>query len=286
MSDHSTAMAPREYKGEEIEHAGGRELLPAAAQRPQQRHGGLASVRQSDDVRSLHIAFARAHRAFPPITKNRLARIDSAKGKYEYRYANLADVQAKVDPVLEAHGLVYMMIPTGTRLVGRLIHEESGEWIEGDLPIVNPDSRGGVQALGSALTYTRRYLMSAMLQLTLDDFDDDGAAASGGRSTPVAASRDPAARAAAAKRPPTAEEIAAMDEAGCEEVVKLAGKRPDLRAHAYKRLIELAHFIDALEALVDRVGADTGLSTEARAKLQKYAEEKQAGEEREPGEDA
>jgi hypothetical protein len=145
-----------------------------------QRPGPVESrVRQTPEASDLMMAFARAQMDFPTIQKNKTANVVSQKGTYSYKYADLADAQTAINPVLKKHGLAFMTIPTRGVLVGRLIHESTGQWIEGDLSIVPPDTRGGVQALGSALTYERRYLFAAMLGLVLDE-DDDGTDATPG----------------------------------------------------------------------------------------------------------
>ncbi len=53
----------------------------------------------------------------------------------------------------------------------------SGEWVSGIYPVrpVKPDP----QSMGSAITYSRRYALSAMVGVVADDEDDDGARASG-----------------------------------------------------------------------------------------------------------
>jgi hypothetical protein len=54
-------------------------------------------------------------------------------------------------------------------LFTRLVHGMSGEWIESDYPIIcaldNP------QAVGSALTYARRYSLCALVGIASDDDD-------------------------------------------------------------------------------------------------------------------
>lgn len=143
-----------------------------------QKPGPVESrVRQTPEASDLMMAFARAQMQFPVIQKNKTANITGQRS-YSYRYADLADVLTAINPVLKAHGLAFMTIPTRGVLVGRLIHEPTGQWIEGDLSIVPPDVRGGVQALGSAITYERRYLVASMLGLVLEE-DDDGNAADG-----------------------------------------------------------------------------------------------------------
>ena len=68
-------------------------------------------------------------------------------------------------------------MPRVNRVVVRLVHGPSGQWIEGALPLVLPDHGADVQRLGSAITYVRRYLLCTMLGLVAADEDDDGAAA-------------------------------------------------------------------------------------------------------------
>jgi hypothetical protein len=94
------------------------------------------------------------------------------------RYADLASCYAAARDVLCAHGLSIVQLPgfaehDSVTLHTRLIHT-SGEYIGADVGIrlgtVTP------QALGSALTYLRRYAYSAAIGLSTAD--DDGSAAS------------------------------------------------------------------------------------------------------------
>jgi len=66
-------------------------------------------------------------------------------------------------------------------LVTRIIHT-SGEHIEGEFPLVCKDPNDP-QKLGSAVTYARRYALSAALGITADD--DDGQAAAGHTPAPA-----------------------------------------------------------------------------------------------------
>jgi len=99
-------------------------------------------------------------------------------GKARYTYANIASVLADVRPVLARHGLAVVQgvgrDEQGDVLVTtRLVHR-SGEWMESALPLP-VDRMGGIQGVGSAITYGRRYGLQAMLGIASDD--DDGAAA-------------------------------------------------------------------------------------------------------------
>jgi hypothetical protein len=110
----------------------------------------------------------------PTIAKGKRAEVPTkAGGKYTYTYADLADVTEAAMPVLTKHGLAFSACPQRTEhgsyeLVGTLLHT-SGESLTGALPI----SGGNEQAMGSSLTYQRRYLLGSMTGIVTDD-DDDG----------------------------------------------------------------------------------------------------------------
>ena len=89
------------------------------------------------------------------------------------KYATLDATLQRGEPVLARHGLGILQMPTDNRLVNLLFHE-SGQWISFRYrmaPVKN-DS----QALGSALTYSRRYCFQSICMLSGGD-DDDGEAA-------------------------------------------------------------------------------------------------------------
>src|SRR5690606_332377 len=80
-----------------------------------------------------------------------------------------------VRPLLSKHGLSIVQSPSGDgeRISSHtmLIHE-SGEWIEFD-PLVLKAEKMTPQGAGSAITYGRRYALSAVLGISSED-DDDG----------------------------------------------------------------------------------------------------------------
>jgi hypothetical protein len=61
------------------------------------------------------------------------------------------------------------------RITSRLYHLASGQWIGSAIDLYLPDT---MQALGSAITYVRRYSVVGLLALVAED-NDDGSAASG-----------------------------------------------------------------------------------------------------------
>lgn len=97
-----------------------------------------------------------------------------------YRYADLASVWEACREPLTKHGLSVVQQPCGDgRSVGvrtTLLHA-SGQYMTSTIYASPRDT--GPQAIGSVLTYLRRYSLSAVVGVAPDD-DDDGQAAQGG----------------------------------------------------------------------------------------------------------
>lgn len=130
---------------------------------------------RSEQTNEIATALAKARAGFASILKSRQAEIKSEKGRYGYRYENLADVLEAVTLPLAEQGIVVAqtVIPTdaGRLEVQSTLLHSSGQWIAGRLPLpVAPNARP--QDFGSALTYMRRYCLEALLGLAAED--DDG----------------------------------------------------------------------------------------------------------------
>ena len=131
---------------------------------------------------------------------------DATNPAFRNRYATLDAMMEQVRPCLARHGLAVLQSVThpetdAGRVVGiavetRVLHT-SGEWIAGLVTL--PVEKSTAQGTGSAISYGRRYGLSALLGLTAED--DDGAAA----STPKPAAQR-AAKAAPAPAPAPAPE--------------------------------------------------------------------------------
>jgi hypothetical protein len=80
-------------------------------------------------------------------------------GTYSYKYADLAQVSSKVLPLLGKHGLAFTAFPTvnaaGKFVLRYELLHVSGEHKEGEYPITG----GNAQAIGSSITYARRYCL-------------------------------------------------------------------------------------------------------------------------------
>ena len=137
------------------------------------------SVTRSASIKNLAKALSQAQAEYPIIPKNKTAKI----GTYSYHYADIADVITAVAPINLKYGLSFVQIPLTInrqhQLVSTVMHE-SGEWIEGTLDLEPKDRTP--QALGSAITYGRRYALGAMLGVVTEEDDDGKAGTEGTRS--------------------------------------------------------------------------------------------------------
>ena len=105
------------------------------------------------------------------------AKKDSANPFFKSRYADLESVWDACRSLMAANGLSVIQMPGNyfegrMWLVTRLCHS-SGEWIEQEMSV--PVQKMDVQGCGSALSYMRRYSLSAFLGIV--QADDDGNAA-------------------------------------------------------------------------------------------------------------
>lgn len=114
---------------------------------------------------------------------------------YGYKYADLPAIFETINPLLKKKGLGFTQLINGAKIKTILFHIESGETIESDtdMPIDSliyeegVDKKGNkkfllrgfegmnkAQAIGSLITYFRRYALSSLLGLVTDK-DTDGA---------------------------------------------------------------------------------------------------------------
>lgn len=117
---------------------------------------------------------------------------------FKSKYAPLPDILNCVRPLLTENGILLIQ-NTGSNDAGdvyiqtKLIHT-SGEVIETDKLLLKPD-KNTAQGIGSAITYGRRYQLTALLGISSED-DDDGNIAS---KTDKKSKRDPKAESSASK---------------------------------------------------------------------------------------
>lgn len=147
------------------------------------------------------------------------------------RYATLAAVMEAISPALAANGLALVQeaeLGNGEVTVAAALVHESGETIE-FAPLTMPlGSQRTPQAVGSAMTYGRRYQLTALFGLAPDD--DDGQAASktlqdtqNGRATSQRTAMPANARPSVSTTPTAhVDDAAPLDENGPETLFETA----------------------------------------------------------------
>lgn len=128
-------------------------------------------MQKSDSIAAL----AKALAAFQGEVKD-----PTKDGKANYgKYVQLDGLLDAIRPVLSKHGLSVLQMPGGDGqqiTITTILMHESGEWMESE-PFTLKATKIDPQGAGSAVTYGRRYSLSAILGVAWDA-DDDGAAAS------------------------------------------------------------------------------------------------------------
>jgi hypothetical protein len=123
----------------------------------------------SDTTTEIALALVNFHKAVGKIKK------DATNPFLKSKYAELPAILEAINEPLNSSGLTVVHFPeVGNLLTTRLLHI-SGEWMQASFEMKGTETP---QAQGSAITYARRYVTSALLNLTIDE-DDDGNAASG-----------------------------------------------------------------------------------------------------------
>ena len=97
---------------------------------------------------------------------------------YTFKYADLSTCVKAAVPTMSKHGLAVTQIISNGTLVTMLTHK-SGQWFRSEITIGQPSD---YQALGSAITYLKRYTYCAILGIVADT-DDDANAACGNQAT-------------------------------------------------------------------------------------------------------
>jgi hypothetical protein len=136
-------------------------------------------MRTSDSITELATALAIAQGQFKPLLKT------GTNPHLNSKYADLAGVRDSVIESLSVNSLSYVQAIEAASdarsllCITRLMHK-SGEWIESELalPVGASEKQNYIQQAGSAITYLRRYTLSALLGVAADD-DDDGSTAKG-----------------------------------------------------------------------------------------------------------
>ena len=118
----------------------------------------------------LATALAKAQAAMEGAVK------DSTNPHFQSRYADLASVWGACRAALTANGLAVVQavrVADGRVYVRTILLHASGQWISSELGMQPVDLKP--QAIGSCITYGRRYGLAAMVGVAPEDDDGEGA---------------------------------------------------------------------------------------------------------------
>ena len=126
-------------------------------------------MKKSESVKSLAASLSK----FQEEVKNPANTADNPF--FKSKYAPLSDILNNVRPLLSKNGLSILQAPSGDGeniIITTMLLHTSGEYIEFD-PLILKADKPTAQGAGSAITYARRYAISAILGISSED-DDDG----------------------------------------------------------------------------------------------------------------
>lgn len=134
----------------------------------------------SDSLNEFAAALAKAQGDMRNATLNKV------NPHFKSKYADLSEIRNAVTPALSKHGLAAVQMLRRSdgvlEVVTRLVHA-SGQWMESVFPI--PQDVSKPQAMGSAITYGRRYTLAAICNISADEDDDAEAAQENGKAAPA-----------------------------------------------------------------------------------------------------
>jgi hypothetical protein len=139
---------------------------------------------RSETIGNLAAALAKAQKSIEGATK------DAKNPHFNSRYADLSAIVDACREPLAANEIAVIQSPAAdanlVRMTTMLLHS-SGEWIESD-PLQVQARDAAPQAIGSCLTYLRRYQLAAMVGIAPED--DDAEAAEGRAKSTAHVSQD------------------------------------------------------------------------------------------------
>lgn len=131
-------------------------------------------MQKSESIKELATALAKAQGEIKGAVK------DSDNPFFKSKYADLASVVEAIRAAFSKNGLSYIQTTDPSEKnevrVSTTILHASGEWFDCGI-LALPVAKADAQGFGSALTYARRYSLSAAVGVAPED--DDGNAASG-----------------------------------------------------------------------------------------------------------
>lgn len=133
---------------------------------------------QSEKINELIAALAKAQ------GKMDNAKQDKINPFFKSKYADLASIMEACRKVLSEHELAVVQTSCpvdGVNMLITTLAHSSGQWMRALLPI-NP-VKNDPQAMGSAMTYMKRYALAAIVGIATEDDDGEKASRGNGKET-------------------------------------------------------------------------------------------------------
>ena len=178
---------------------------------------------------------------------------DGENPHFRSKYVQIDGLLAAVRPILAQHGLSVVQSTGGDGqnvTITTMILHTSGEWLKTDALTLRAQ-QATPQGAGSAITYGRRYSLSAALGVAWDD-DDDGNAA----STPPKAEKKAAPKAKTKEEPKAKEEQKAPRKVDSLRAIAAAAKEIGVTNDDIKEVMRRHYNKETSNELTDAQAAE------------------------------
>jgi hypothetical protein len=147
------------------------------------KFSALLDLKERMDAKDAETAFneamARLQERLPKINKDGKIEMGS---KGSMKFATFEHILESIGPILRQEGFGVSFgseeAESGVLVSCQLSHRQGhSRWSRMRLPADSGAGRNGLQALGSSLSYARRYLLTGMLNLVITGQDNDGSTA-------------------------------------------------------------------------------------------------------------
>lgn len=155
-------------------------------------------IEMSTEVKDLFAALAKVQKTITD------AKMDSVNPHFRSKYASLASVYEACRKLCAENNISISQLATtvdGNPAVWTMLGHASGQWIRSLLIV--PADKQTPQGMGSALTYGRRYALSAIVGIAADEDDDGNASEAQSQQQPKPQQQRPAPQSAAPQSPYT-----------------------------------------------------------------------------------
>lgn len=145
-------------------------------------------MQHSENINEIATALSKAQSKFENVFKSNKAKIRTKAGaEYSYSYAELADFLDITRQPLTENNLCLIQssnIVAGELLITTMLVHSSGQWFKNTLPLPIVDTgNNALHAIGSSITYGRRYEAGSILGVASDEDDDANSVPKGNPKT-------------------------------------------------------------------------------------------------------